>query len=192
MGSRAVDRAGALLGGLRRPGGGLRGHPATTRELGPAPPPQVPEGAAGAEVAAQIQLVRPTTEFHAKATDRQAFQVHIDFGRVFESQGNFDGAVLEYQEALTVVETEDAGRFSRPTRRWLTGAWRARSIAWDDSPRPRCITRRPSSSAPKTRRSGTTSATAITSRADGLIPRKPSERPPSSRPTTSAFESTWA
>ncbi len=74
-------------------------------------PPQVPEGAAGAEVAAQIQSTSPKTEFHAKATDRQSFQVHIDFGRVFEAQGNFDGAVLEYQDAITVLETTRRGPF---------------------------------------------------------------------------------
>jgi Flp pilus assembly protein TadD len=77
----------------------------------PTPAPQIPEGAAGAEVAAQIQATGPPSEFHAKASDRQAFQVHIDFGRVFESQGNFDGAVLEYQEAITVLETRRRGAF---------------------------------------------------------------------------------
>ena len=82
----------------------------------PSAPPQVPEGADGAEVAAQIQPADPKTEFHAKATDRQAFQVHIDFGRVFEAQGNFDGAVLEYQEAITVLETRRRGPFQPADR----------------------------------------------------------------------------
>ena len=35
--------------------------------------------------------------------------MHIDFGRVFEAQGDFDAAVLEYQNALTVVETKKRG-----------------------------------------------------------------------------------
>src|ERR1700733_5025184 len=69
-------------------------------------PPQVPENASGAEGASQIQPAGAANEFHAKATDRQSFQVHIDFGRVFESQGNFDAALQEYQQALTVVETK--------------------------------------------------------------------------------------
>ena len=82
--------------------------PRQAPNAGPTSPPQIPEGA-NAEVAAELQQAGPRTDFRAEATDRQAFQVHIDFGRVFESQGNFDGAVLEYQEALTVVETKRRG-----------------------------------------------------------------------------------
>jgi Flp pilus assembly protein TadD len=37
--------------------------------------------------------------------------VHIDFGRVFEAQGNFDAAVLEYQDALTVLGNRRRGPF---------------------------------------------------------------------------------
>ena len=62
-------------------------------------------------MAAQISASGPHSEFHARATDQQAFQVHIDFGRVFEAQENFDGAVLEYQEAITVLETRRRGTF---------------------------------------------------------------------------------
>src|SRR6516162_1123674 len=79
---------------------------------GPSVPPQVPETAVGAEVAETTQvLTRRNTEFHETATDRQRFQVHIDFGRVFESQGNYDAALLEYQEALSVVEGKRRGPF---------------------------------------------------------------------------------
>jgi Flp pilus assembly protein TadD len=67
-------------------------------------------------VAAQIQASGAPSEFHAKATDQQAYQVHIDFGRVFESQGNFDGAVLEYQQAITVLETRRRGAFQPADR----------------------------------------------------------------------------
>jgi Flp pilus assembly protein TadD len=71
----------------------------------------VPETAVGAEVVGSAKPVDPKTDFHATATDRQRFQVHIDFGRVFESQGNMDAALLEYQEALTVVEGTRHGPF---------------------------------------------------------------------------------
>jgi Flp pilus assembly protein TadD len=37
--------------------------------------------------------------------------VHIDFGRVFETQGNFDAAVLEYQDALAVLASRRRGPF---------------------------------------------------------------------------------
>jgi Flp pilus assembly protein TadD len=67
-------------------------------------------------VAAQIQASGPPSEFHAKATDQQAFQVHIDFGRVFEAQGNFDAAVLENQEAITVLEARRRGAFQPADR----------------------------------------------------------------------------
>jgi Flp pilus assembly protein TadD len=83
--------------------------PRQPESAAPARPPQIPEGASSPEVAAQIQSSAPTTDFKATATDRQSFQVHIDFGRVFESQGDLDAAVLEYQEALTVAETKRRG-----------------------------------------------------------------------------------
>jgi Flp pilus assembly protein TadD len=75
------------------------------------PPPQAPENASGMAVVSQDQPAGPTTDFHAKPTDRQRFQVHIDFGRVFEAQGNFDGAVLEYQDALTVIKNGRRGPY---------------------------------------------------------------------------------
>jgi Flp pilus assembly protein TadD len=89
-------------------GSGCLVTPRQAPNSAPTSPPQIPEGA-NAEVAAGLQQSGPRTDFRAEATDRQAFQVHIDFGRVFESQGNFDGAMLEYQEALTAVETRRRG-----------------------------------------------------------------------------------
>jgi Flp pilus assembly protein TadD len=53
----------------------------------------------------------PKHDFHKNATDRQRFQVHLDFGRIFEKQGNFDAAVLEYQDALTVLDAKGRGQF---------------------------------------------------------------------------------
>jgi tetratricopeptide (TPR) repeat protein len=89
-------------------GSGCLVTPLQSPNAAPTSLPQIPEGAS-TDVAAQIQPSGPATDFHAEATDRQAFQVHIDFGRVFETQGNFDGAVFEYQEAITVVETRRRG-----------------------------------------------------------------------------------
>jgi Flp pilus assembly protein TadD len=76
----------------------------------PADPP-----AAGAQndgrtvVSNQAGVSDPKTQFQEKATDRQRFQVHIDFGRVFETQGNIDAAILEYQDALAVVQSKRRG-----------------------------------------------------------------------------------
>jgi Flp pilus assembly protein TadD len=75
------------------------------------PPPQLPEGAVGPEVGAQNESAASSANFKAKPTERQAFQVHLDFGRVFESHGDFDAAVMEYQNALSVVETKKRGLF---------------------------------------------------------------------------------
>jgi Flp pilus assembly protein TadD len=76
-----------------------------------------PDGQAVAQNDASASQTDPshpsgsTTDFHAKATDRQRFQVHIDFGRVFETQGNLEAAIHEYQDALTVVENKRHGPF---------------------------------------------------------------------------------
>ena len=64
--------------------------------------------AAGADQAASPN---PRTDFHEKATPRQQFQVHIDFGRAFEAQGNLDAAIVEYQDALKVTENKRRGPF---------------------------------------------------------------------------------
>jgi Flp pilus assembly protein TadD len=64
--------------------------------------------AAGAD---QAPTPNPRSDFHEKATARQQFQVHIDFGRAFEAQGNLDAAILEYQDALKVTENKRRGPF---------------------------------------------------------------------------------
>ena len=61
------------------------------------------------QVSNQARVSDPKTQFQEKATDRQRFQVHIDFGRVFETQGNIDAAILEYQDALAVVQSKRRG-----------------------------------------------------------------------------------
>jgi Flp pilus assembly protein TadD len=55
------------------------------------------------------RMVGEDTTFHKTATDRQRFQVHIDFGKVFEAEGNLDSALQEYQDALKVAETRGHG-----------------------------------------------------------------------------------
>lgn len=49
------------------------------------------------------------TTFHETATERQKFQVHIDFGKVFEAQGNPDRALQEYHDALKFAEERGHG-----------------------------------------------------------------------------------
>lgn len=50
------------------------------------------------------RTVGENTTFHHSATDRQRFQVHVDFGKVFEAQGNLEGAMQEYREAIKIAE----------------------------------------------------------------------------------------
>ncbi len=103
----------------------------------------VPNDDGKAATSNPTRIADPRTEFHEKATDRQSFQVHIDFGRAFESQGNLDGAIREYQDALTVIESKRRGPF-RPADEALgdTAGWGPLSIGRAGSRRPKLITRR--------------------------------------------------
>jgi len=44
------------------------------------------------------------SQFRAKTTPEQEYQVHMDLGRSYEAQGSFDAAVSEYQQALAVCD----------------------------------------------------------------------------------------
>jgi Flp pilus assembly protein TadD len=115
-GLRLRPRAGSIVIGSCLAAVGVieTGCVATPRQAArPAGPstPQVPEGASGAAPVVPDQPVSHRTDLQETATDRQKFQVHIDFGRVFEVQGNFDAAVLEYQDALTVLGGRRRGPF---------------------------------------------------------------------------------
>ena len=75
-----------------------------------APPPTTHDDAKAA-AADSAPAANTRTDFHEKATPRQQFQVHIDFGRAFEAQGNLDAAIVEYQDALKVTENKRRGPF---------------------------------------------------------------------------------
>jgi Flp pilus assembly protein TadD len=48
--------------------------------------------------------------FHATVSQPQRVHVHLDLGKVFEAQGNYEAALLEYQEALTASESRNLGK----------------------------------------------------------------------------------
>jgi len=74
------------------------------------PPPQAPQDAAPAAKLDLSQGERdPQSGSRGTASTRQKFQTHIDFGRIFESQGNYDAALAEYQDALTVLQGQRRG-----------------------------------------------------------------------------------
>ncbi len=108
----------AMLAGL---GGGCGLVPRrTTPAAAPTPSPASPTMAQEAPAPVAVDVTRTTvgdgTTFHKTATDRQRFQVHLDFGRVFETQGNFDRAMQEYQDALTVTESAGHREFQADDR----------------------------------------------------------------------------
>jgi Flp pilus assembly protein TadD len=63
-------------------------------ERRPETPPVPSPGALGG---AQPPLTK--TDFHRDATPSQQYNVHMELGRVYESQGNLEAAVAEYQKA---------------------------------------------------------------------------------------------
>jgi tetratricopeptide (TPR) repeat protein len=76
------------------------------------PPPQAPQNAAPAATLDLSQKERDSQDQPRNtASPRQKFQVHIDFGRIFETQGNFDAAIMEYQDALTILKDKRRGVF---------------------------------------------------------------------------------
>jgi Flp pilus assembly protein TadD len=50
------------------------------------------------------------SQFRPDVTPDQRVNVHLDFGKVFEAQGNYEAALLEYQEALTASEARGRGK----------------------------------------------------------------------------------
>src|SRR5262249_10923180 len=88
------------------------------RSAAPAPPalPPNPETAAGPTPAAASSAGDDSQPFRPTATDRQRFQVHREFGKVFEAQGELGRAAEEYQEALAVAESKGRERFTAADR----------------------------------------------------------------------------
>jgi len=81
------------------------------RKTDPPPtPPAAPETVAPGTVAVDLAKAYDPTVFHKDVTQDQRIHVHIDFGRVFESQGNFEAALSEYQQALVACEHKGLGR----------------------------------------------------------------------------------
>ncbi len=77
------------------------------------PPPNLPaapETAAPETVAVDLTKAHDPNGFRGHVTQDQRIHVHIDFGRVFESQGNFEEAISEYQQALAACEHKGIGR----------------------------------------------------------------------------------
>ena len=121
IGGRSAMRSVALKAGLtlfaavesgcilmpRRPDA-----PAATATPSQTSAPAAPAVSQDVPPATSVDLGRAAGEnmtFHREATERQRFQVHLDFGKIFENQGNFDRALQEYQAALAAAEAKGHG-----------------------------------------------------------------------------------
>ena len=113
------------------------------------------------------------TTFHETATERQKFQVHIDFGKIFDAQGNLDRAVQEYQDALKVAEARGTPRAQRGRRG--PGPSQDRLVLDRLGRFPQAEDALPEALklSPRDPRSGTTSGIAIISRDAGPTPSAP-------------------
>lgn len=81
------------------------------RQQQPQPtPPQAPQDVAPAAVSVDLTKPLEQSPFRADVTQDQRVNVHIDFGKVFESQGNYEAALLEYQAGLTAAEARGIGK----------------------------------------------------------------------------------
>jgi tetratricopeptide (TPR) repeat protein len=96
--------------------GGCAHAPRQANAPAPAPSTSTPTVASNdATPTVSVDLNRSVgenTTFHKSATDRQKFQIHIDFGKVFEAQGNLERAVQEYQDALKVAQARGRGELT--------------------------------------------------------------------------------
>ena len=72
--------------------------------------PQAPQDVTPAAVSVDLTKPLEQSPFRAKVTQDQRVNVHLDFGKVFESQGNYEAALLEYQEGLTAAEARGIGK----------------------------------------------------------------------------------
>jgi tetratricopeptide (TPR) repeat protein len=72
--------------------------------------PAVPQDAASNTVSVDLNKSLDEVQFHKDVTQEQRVKTHLDLGRVFENQGNHEGALLEYQEALAASEQKGLGK----------------------------------------------------------------------------------
>lgn len=99
--------AAACLAGLSMTGGCVHGPRQVGESATTAPAPATSPTSGDPTPTVSVDLNRTVgenTTFHRSATDRQRFQVHVDFGKVFEAQGNLEGATQEYREAIKIAE----------------------------------------------------------------------------------------
>jgi tetratricopeptide (TPR) repeat protein len=88
---------------------GLSRRKQLAKQLAPPAAPQPLETPPGT-VAVDLSRPQDDTPFLPHPTQTQRIRVHLDFGRVFESQGSFEAALAEYQDALAACENRGLGK----------------------------------------------------------------------------------
>ena len=88
----------------------LQGRPALEENRSAATPPAVPQNLEPGTVAVDLTRAHDSHDFRPDVTRDQKIHVHIDLGRVFETRGNFEAALMEYQQALEACEHKGFGR----------------------------------------------------------------------------------
>ena len=73
-------------------------------------PPVAPENSETTTASVDLTKAYEPNPFRHDVTPDQRVHVHIDLGRVFESQGNHEAALLEYEQALEACQKKNIGR----------------------------------------------------------------------------------
>jgi Flp pilus assembly protein TadD len=77
----------------------------------PSPPlPDVPDGTAPGTVSVDLSRAIDPNPFRRGLTPGQRIHTHLDLGRVFEAHGNYEAALMEYQQGLAACERRGIGR----------------------------------------------------------------------------------
>jgi Flp pilus assembly protein TadD len=103
----AIWLAAALLAAV--PAAGRAGPPSKGAEPSP-PPPDVPDGT----VSLDLSRATDSMQFRKNPTPAQRIHTHLDLGRVFEKHGNYEAALMEYQQGLAACEKKWVGRNHSP------------------------------------------------------------------------------
>ena len=89
---------------------GCLAAPPKTKKEPAVSPPVAPENSATNTLSVDLTKAYEQNTFHQNVTPEQRVHVHLDLGRVFESRGNHEAALMEYEQALEACEKKSIGR----------------------------------------------------------------------------------
>ncbi|MGO9601064.1 MAG: tetratricopeptide repeat protein [Isosphaeraceae bacterium] len=89
---------------------GCLAAPTKSKKEPMASPPVAPENSGTTTASVDLTKAYEPNPFRHDVTTDQRIHVHIDLGRVFESQGNHEAALMEYEQALEACQKKSVGR----------------------------------------------------------------------------------